>query len=85
MNLDKVLKGLIGHKVMFHYTQHEEPEMRETTGILKAFNKDMIHLTIYNTYGEPSEFYLNRHACTLVSITDEGEARDEDKDSAGIG
>jgi hypothetical protein len=74
LNLDKVLEKLIGHKVVLHHTQHEEPEMRETSGILRDFNRDMIHMTIYNVYGEKTEWYLNRHACTLLSITDEGSA-----------
>lgn len=74
MNLDRVLEKLIGHRVTLHYTQHEEPQMRESSGILRAFSKDMIHMTIYNVYGEKTEWYLNRHACTLLSITDEGEA-----------
>jgi len=74
LDLDKILERLIGHKVVLHYTQHEEPEMRETSGILRAYSKDMIHMTLYNIYGQPTEWYLNRHACTLVSITDEGKA-----------
>jgi len=73
MNLDNVLKKMIRHKVTLHYTQHEEPEMRETSGILVDFNRDMIHLEIFNDFGEPQEYYLNRHARTLVSIIDEGE------------
>ena len=72
MNIDKVLEKLIGHKVTLHYTQHEEPEMRETSGILRDFNKDVIHMTIFTVYGEKNEWYLNRHACTLLSVIDEG-------------
>jgi len=73
--LDEVLEKLIGHKVTLHFTQHEEPELRETSGILRDFSRDVIHLTIFNWYGEKTDCYINRHACTLVSITDEGEPR----------
>ena len=72
MNLDKVLEKLKRHKVALHFISHDS-EIREVVGILVDFDKDMIHLEMFNNYGEPSEYYLNRHACTLLSIIDEGE------------
>ena len=77
--LEGILKQLLGHKVTLHYTPHEENEMRETSGILRQVTKNMIHLTIYNSYGEKVEFYLNRHACTLHSIADEGKPKGDTK------
>jgi len=75
LNIEDVLEKLVGHKVILHYTPHEENEMRETSGILRSYNKGIIHLTAFNEYGEKVEFYLNRHACTLHSVVDEGEPR----------
>lgn len=72
MEIESLLKLLIGHKVTLTYTPHEETVLRETSGILKEFNADIIHLTVYNNFGNIEEYYLNRHGCTLHSILDEG-------------
>lgn len=73
MNINEILESLINHKVTLHYTQHEESTLRETSGILKQVNKDTIQLILFGEYGEPYTYYLNRHSCVLLSISDEGE------------
>jgi len=72
LNLDKILEKLKHHKVVLHYLDHNS-EVHEAVGILVDFDKDVIHLEMFNNYGESSEYYLNRYACTLLSIIDEGE------------
>jgi len=76
LNIEDALKKLIGHKVTLHFTPHEESELRESSGILVVVTPDIIHLKIYDNYGEPYDYYLNRHACTLHSVTDEGKPKD---------
>jgi len=72
-DLESLLNELIGHKVAISFTPHEESELRETFGILKAVSKEIIHIELYDDYGEKdSDYYLNRHACTLHSIVDHG-------------
>lgn len=73
-NLEKLLSKLINHKLVLSYTPHEEGDLRETYGVLKDFNKDIVHMELYDDYGElESNYYLNRHGCTLHSIIDYGE------------
>lgn len=71
-NIDTILESLIEHKVVIKFTQHEEPTLRETYGLLKYVNKDIIHMEIYDVIGNLENYYLNRHACALLSVTDEG-------------
>lgn len=68
-----MLKDVVGHKVALHFTLPEEMRMREVSGILEEFNKEIIKVKVYETNGEISYQYLNRHACTLLSVIDEGE------------
>lgn len=77
-NIDDVLKRVLGHKVTMHYTLPEEMRMRETNGFLEDFNKAIIKLRQLNVFGEVSYFYINRHACTLLSIADEGKVEKVD-------
>jgi len=77
LNVEDVLEKLVGHRVTLRFTPHEENELRESSGILVKVTPHIIHLKIYDTYGNPYDYYLNRHACTLHSITDEGEERSE--------
>ena len=72
MTIVKILEKLIGHKVTLRYTPHEETELRETSGILKEIDTNIISLETYDVYGNLETWYLNRHACTLHSVVDEG-------------
>jgi hypothetical protein len=71
-DLKSLLKSLIGHKLTLTFTVHEEGELRDVQGILKDFDDEFIHLKIFDFYGEVTDYYLNRHACTLHSIVDYG-------------
>jgi chromosome segregation ATPase len=71
-DLEALLNNLVGYKVAISFTPHEEDALRETEGILEDFNEEVIHLRIYDSFGDCSDYYLNRHACTLHSITDFG-------------
>ena len=74
--LDELLKSLINHKVGITFTQHEEGSLRDTFGVLKDFDKNFIHIELFDDYGErESDYYLNRCACTLHSIIDYGEKK----------
>ena len=73
LDIEKLLESLINHKVTISYAQHEEADLRETSGVLKSFNKNIIHLELFDSFGKETEYYLNRCACTLHSITDDGE------------
>lgn len=76
MTIEKILEKLIDHRVTLRYTPHEETELRETSGILKEINTNVISLTTFDVYGNRETWYLNRHACTLHSIVDEGKGGD---------
>ena len=71
MNIDEILKSLVGKKITINYTQHQESILRETCGILKHVNEHVIEMNIYNSYGDFCNFYLNRHCCVLLSISNE--------------
>ena len=73
LDIDSVLNKLMNHKVTISFTPHEEAELRQTSGTLKEISRDIIHLETYDVYGKLDHYYLNRHACTLHSIVDEGE------------
>jgi len=75
MNLEDILKKVVGHKVTLTFVHREEPTLRETTGILKDFDQNMIHMIVYNNFGEKENYYMNRHACTLLSVIEEGKAK----------
>ena len=70
--VNELLSKVVGHRVVISFTPHEEDALRETEGILEDFNEEVIHLRIYDSFGDASDYYLNRHACTLHSITDFG-------------
>jgi len=74
MDVNSVLKGLKGHKVCLNFTLPEEMRMRQTSGILEGFNESVIHIKSWNSYGEEAIEYLNRRACTLLSVIDEGKS-----------
>lgn len=69
-NIGDVLKTLIGHKVFISFITQESK--RTANGILKEVSDGIVHLDIYNLCGELEKYYLNRHACTLLSVIDEG-------------
>ena len=73
-NIEEILRSLIGHKISIRFTHYQETEMRETFGILVDVTNDIIHMKIYNEFGEQTDYYLNRHACNLHSVSDEGKA-----------
>lgn len=72
VELDKLLERLRNHKVLITKIGHEEGEMRDTEGILVDFDKDCIHLRVWDSLGEKTEYYLNRHAAILFSVVDLG-------------
>jgi len=71
-DIDDILNKLINHKIEINFTQHYTSTLRSTSGILKQVTPDTIHMLLYNTYGEPEQYYLNRRSCVLLSIIDEG-------------
>lgn len=73
MNMEKLLKKLIGHKVDLSYISHEEYKLHSTMGILVEFDEDVIRIKLYDNYGDTSNWYLNRHACRLYGVVDYGE------------
>jgi len=76
-NLDELLKELVGHMVSLCYTPHGENRLRETEGILVGVNKDLIQLKLYDNFGETEKYYLNRHGCTMHSVSDYGKKKQE--------
>ena len=75
MDIEKLLKKLIGHKVELSFISREEFKMRQTMGVLIEFDEDVIHCVLYDNCGDTSNWYLNRHVCTLYSIMDYGEKK----------
>jgi len=72
MDMEKLLKKSIGHKIDISYIAHMEGTIRMTSGILKKFDEDIIHLELHNSFNEKSDWYLNRHVCILYTIVDYG-------------
>jgi len=73
--VERVAEKLIQHKITISFTPHEEANLRETSGILESVEKDIVCLKMFDTYGTQQYYYLNRHACTLYSVIDEGEIK----------
>jgi len=71
MKLEKILNGLVGHKITISFIS-EEGNIRNASGILKEINEEVIHIDVYNLYGEIEGYYLNRRVNILISIVDEG-------------
>lgn len=74
-DLESLLERLLGHNVCLSFTVHEEGDLRESEGVLTNFNSEFIYLRMWDGFGESYEYYLNRHACTLHSITDLGKQK----------
>jgi hypothetical protein len=73
--MESLLKSLVGHNVSLSFTVHEEGDLRDSEGVLMDFNEDFIHLKMFDNFGLTSDYYLNRHASTLHSITDFGKEK----------
>lgn len=71
------LKSLVGHAIEVGFTMNQEFTLRHTEGILVEVTEELIHMRLYNNYGEISNYYLNRHSCQLVSVVDMGVPKNE--------
>ena len=71
MKLEKILNGLVGHKITISFIS-EEGNIRNASGILKEINEEFIHIDVYNLHGKIDKYYLNRRVNILISIVDEG-------------
>lgn len=59
------LKKLIGKDVTITYSNDSGDAY--TSGVLKGVTDDKITLTVFNPWGKPREYNLNRNACTLLN------------------
>jgi len=70
-SIDDILQQLLNRKITINYTQHEEPEMRETSGTLRGVSKDVIWIEMFDAFGRKLNYFMNRHSCTLLSVVEE--------------
>jgi len=73
--LNKILESLVGHKICITHLDNQGGMLRETSGVLVEIDKELIVIEIYDNYGHKNIYHLNRKACQLYSITDEGKKK----------
>lgn len=68
------MKNLVGHRVNLElHKPGEDSENRY--GVLREVDMDKIVLEVYSLLGDKWTHYINMHACTLLSVTDQGKAK----------
>lgn len=70
--VDKIIEKLIGHEVTISHIVNSSGERLKTSGVVREIDDEIITVECYDIVGHKDLYHLNRKACQLYSILDEG-------------
>ena len=70
--INKILEKLVGHRITISHVVNNSGERLKTYGVLREMDDEIITITCFTLYGRKEVYHLNRKACQLYSILDEG-------------
>lgn len=69
--MEHLLKDYVGKNICVTYIIPNDT-LRETSGVLHSFDKEVITMELYDNFGGKDVYHLNRNACQIVSIINIG-------------